>query len=92
MTFEEIYQQAKLEWESLYHGDTPVILIGTATCGRAAGAIPVLKAFEQELSRHNINARIVEVGCIGLCSFEPLVTIIKPDSFEHSWFRIMRFI
>ena len=81
MTFEEIQVQAESDWESLYHGECPHILIGTATCGRAAGALPVVEAFRRELARQRAQATVTEVGCIGLCSLEPLVTIIKPDSF-----------
>ncbi len=81
MTFKEIQNQAKSDWNSLYHGEVPHILVGTATCGRAAGALPVVEAFNRELSRRNAQAKVSEVGCIGLCSLEPLVTIIKPDSF-----------
>jgi NADH-quinone oxidoreductase subunit F len=81
MTFEEIQKQAKLDWVSQYHGEAPHILIGTATCGRAAGALPVVEAFNKELAKSNTRAKVTEVGCIGICSLEPLVTIIKPDSF-----------
>ncbi|HEX75105.1 MAG TPA: 4Fe-4S binding protein [Dehalococcoidia bacterium] len=81
MTFEEIQKQAKSDWDSLYHGEVPHILIGTATCGRAAGALPVVEAFNKELATRNAQAKVTEVGCIGLCSLEPLVTIIKPGSF-----------
>ena len=81
MTFEEIQKQAKADWDSVYHSELPHILIGTATCGRAAGALKVVEAFNNELARQNAQATMTEVGCIGLCSLEPLVTIIKPDSF-----------
>ena len=81
MTFEEIQNQAKTDWNSLYHGEVPHILIGTATCGRAAGALAVAGAFKKELSRRSAQAKVTEVGCMGLCSLEPLVIIIKPDSF-----------
>ncbi len=81
MTFEEIQNQAKVDWDSLYHGEVPHILIGTATCGRAAGALPVVEALNKELARRHAQAKVTEVGCIGLCSLEPLVTIIKPGSF-----------
>ena len=81
MTFEEIQRQARSGWDSLYHGEVPHILIGTATCGRAAGALPVVEAFKEELARQSAEAEVTEVGCMGLCSLEPLVTIIKPDSF-----------
>jgi NADH-quinone oxidoreductase subunit F len=81
MTFEQIEKQAKADWDSQYHGEVPHILIGTASCGRAAGALPVVDAFNAELAKRKAKARVTEVGCIGLCSFEPLVTIIKPVSF-----------
>jgi NADH-quinone oxidoreductase subunit F len=81
MTFEEIQKQAKADWAAGYHGEVPHILIGTASCGRAAGALPVVEAFKSRLAKTNSAAKVIEVGCIGLCSLEPLVTIIKPDSF-----------
>jgi len=77
MTFDEIQYQALSEWRAL--SEKPRILIGTATCGRAAGAIEVVKAFEKELARQNADAIITQVGCMGLCYAEPLVIIIKPN-------------
>lgn len=58
------------------------ILIGTATCGRAAGAMETIKAFEEELARRGIDVAITKVGCMGLCYAEPLVTISKPESLR----------
>lgn len=81
MTLEDIRALAKSDWDSLYHGEVPHILVGTATCGRAAGALAVVEAFNNELAKQSTQATITEVGCMGLCSLEPLVTIIKPDSF-----------
>ena len=78
MTFDEIRSEAVSEWEALEQGDKPRIYIGTATCGRASGALTVLEAIESELARHNLEAIIVHVGCIGLCYAEPLVDIAKP--------------
>ena len=80
MTFEEIEAQAKSEWKDLQ--SNAHILIGTPTCGRAAGALATLEAFKKELSRRKIDVRIIEVGCMGLCYAEPLVTISKPGSFR----------
>jgi len=79
MTFEDIRAKAISEWEALEHSDKPCILIGAATCGQAAGALPVLEAINAELVRHNIDAIVAQVGCIGLCYAEPLVDIIKPN-------------
>jgi NADH-quinone oxidoreductase subunit F len=88
MTFAELQASAKQDFEALYNGDVPVILVGTATCGRAAGAMGVIAAFERELSRQKVQAKIVEVGCMGMCSLEPLVTIIKPQSFAVCYHRV----
>jgi len=77
--FDEIRNQAISEWEALQHSEKPCILVGTATCGRAAGAMTVLEAINRELSRLNIDAIVTQVGCIGICYAEPLVDIIKPN-------------
>ncbi|MBI2829591.1 MAG: NADH-quinone oxidoreductase subunit NuoF [Chloroflexi bacterium] len=79
MSFEDIRKEAIAEWEALQHSSKPRILIGTATCGRAAGAMSVLDVIRQELDRHSIDATITQVGCIGLCHAEPLLDIVKPD-------------
>ncbi len=78
MTFDEIRSQAISEWEALEHSDKPRILVGAATCGRAAGAGAVLEAINSALAQHNLEAVITQVGCIGLCYAEPIVNIIKP--------------
>ena len=78
MTFDEIRKQALSKWEALQHSKKPRIYVGTATCGRAAGASAVLEAINRELSQRNIQAIVTQVGCIGLCYTEPLVDIIKP--------------
>ena len=79
MTFDELQSKAVSEWEALEHSAKPRILIGTATCGRAAGALTVLEAINSELAKRNIDAIITQVGCIGLCYAEPLVDIVKPN-------------
>jgi NADH-quinone oxidoreductase subunit F len=78
--FQEIKRQADIEWEELWEGGKPLILIGTATCGRSAGSLNVKKVFEDELSGRGVDANIIEVGCMGPCYAEPLVCIIKSDN------------
>jgi len=80
MTFEEISNKAKSEWAAMQN--STYILIGTATCGRAAGAMATIAAFEEELARRGIEVTITKVGCMGLCYAEPLVTISKPGSLR----------
>jgi NADH-quinone oxidoreductase subunit F len=41
----------------------------------------VLGAFRREIAGLEGKARVSEVGCMGLCSYEPLVVIIKPGDF-----------
>jgi len=70
-----IQEKAKKEWDKFCLIERPRILIGSATCGRAAGALAVKRSFEEELKKANIKADIYEVGCIGMCYAEPLVEI-----------------
>lgn len=54
------------------------IMVGTATCGRAAGALNVLETMRSEISKHQLDAQVLEVGCLGYCYAEPMVIISKP--------------
>lgn len=80
MIFKEIKKRAESQWKGFE--DRTHILIGTATCGRAAGALEVIEAFQNEFLRRNINIPIVQVGCMGLCYAEPLVVISKPEALR----------
>ncbi len=77
MTFEQIQQNAIAEFEALELDDKPRIYIGTATCGRSAGALKIHEHLCAELERRNLDAQVIEVGCIGLCYLEPLIYIAK---------------
>ncbi|MFC1582276.1 NADH-ubiquinone oxidoreductase-F iron-sulfur binding region domain-containing protein [Planctomycetota bacterium] len=76
-----VESQVRVEegWDILRQSGKPVILVGTATCGRSAGALSVLQAFRDELKDRSIDADVVEVGCMGPCYAEPLINIVKPD-------------
>lgn len=65
--------------------DKPVIYIGAGTCGLGAGADKTKKEIERYLANKNIDAEIVEVGCIGLCAAEPLVDIKLPGKNRISF-------
>ena len=49
MDFEEIRRQANSLREAALAGSKPRILIGTGTCGTAAGAEDILRTLDQEL-------------------------------------------
>ena len=51
------------------------ITVGMGTCGIAAGARQTMQAILQELDARGIDAHVATVGCIGMCSKEPLVDI-----------------
>ncbi len=78
LNFQEMKRRAESHWQELFEGDKPVIIVGAATCGRAAGAVEVLQAIRDELRRQKVDYPIVEVGCLGHCYAEPLVIISKP--------------
>lgn len=85
--YNDLKREAGIEYEKVLNTrDTrdTIITIGTATCGRSAGATEVLEAIQKTLREHNLQARVVTVGCHGHCYAEPLVTI-----FKSGWPRIV---
>jgi NADH-quinone oxidoreductase subunit F len=77
--YEEIKNKAKSLYEDKINSAVPKILIGTGTCGISMGAKEIIAEFENQLKKHNLQAKILKVGCLGICSFEPLVCIMKKD-------------
>ena len=75
----ELVLQAKDSWENLFNVNTPTILVGTATCGRSAGALEVRDALTDEAEKQEVDVNIIEVGCIGLCYAEPIIVVYKPE-------------
>jgi len=79
-------EAALQKWDSqLVHSDIPVIYLGTASCGIAAGALDVLETIQQTLSELGQPARIVQVGCIGPCYLEPIMDIAMPGGPRVSY-------
>jgi len=56
----------------------PIIYVGAGTCGISAGANKSLVKIKAFIEERKIDAEILEVGCIGLCSEEPLVDVQLP--------------
>jgi NADH-quinone oxidoreductase subunit F len=77
LTFQRIKNRAEARYRELQKAKA-VIMVGAATCGRAAGALKVLRAFKDELKKHNLDCPVFEVGCMGHCYAEPIVIITKP--------------
>ncbi len=56
----------------------PVIYIGAGTCGLGAGAGKTINSVSSYLNNKDIDAEIIEVGCIGLCAAEPIIDVQLP--------------
>jgi NADH-quinone oxidoreductase subunit F len=65
--------------------ETPVFYIGAGTCGLGAGAAKTIAAIKEYLAQHQIAANLVEVGCNGMCSDEPIVDIQLPGCARVSF-------
>ncbi|HOP85010.1 MAG TPA: NADH-quinone oxidoreductase subunit NuoF [Syntrophorhabdaceae bacterium] len=76
---------AKNKWKDLEDNKIPIIFVGAASCGRAAGALELMPEIEKFIGEHNINAEILQVGCIGPCYLEPLVDIKMPGQPRISY-------
>jgi NADP-reducing hydrogenase subunit HndB len=71
---QELRQQLQGDIKARAETNT-TITVGMGTCGIAAGAREVMHAILAELDARDINAHVTTVGCIGMCSREPLVDI-----------------
>ena len=78
-------KKAEQKWASLMTSEEPVIYLGMASCGRAAGALEVMAAVKETLEEHNLKAKIIEVGCIGPCYLEPLMDVVVPGQPRISY-------
>ena len=77
MNFNDFIKLSKGEYRNLINDEAPVVLIGAATCGNSAGAWTIKKVMVEELEKNKGECKVIEVGCIGLCYAEPIITIIK---------------
>ena len=61
------------------HADATHVVIAMGTCGIAAGAKGVLKAFMAEANKLGLlNMTVAQTGCMGYCSLEPMVEVTCP--------------
>jgi NADH-quinone oxidoreductase subunit F len=76
--FTSLVEEAERRSKELKEKDGPKFFVGMATCGRAAGAVETIAALKGTLEERGIDARIVNVGCLGHCYAEPLVIVHNP--------------
>lgn len=58
--------------------ELPMIFVGMGTCGLASGAAKVWEKIQTELTKLNISADMIPVGCVGYCAKEVIVDIKLP--------------
>jgi len=65
------------------------VVVGMATCGISAGARPVLTAFVEEVAKRNLNnVQVVQTGCIGMCTYEPIVEVYTPGKEKVTYIHV----
>ncbi len=57
----------------------PLIFVGCGTCGLGAGAGSTLEMVHAYLKEKEIDANVIETGCIGLCAVEPIMDVCLPS-------------
>jgi NADH:ubiquinone oxidoreductase subunit F (NADH-binding)/(2Fe-2S) ferredoxin len=75
--YQKLQTQASEHWEQLTNGPIPLIRIGSAMCGHAAGAFRISDKFKHLIKSKSLNVNLNHVGCLGLCYAEPIVEVKK---------------
>ncbi|MCC3145025.1 (2Fe-2S) ferredoxin domain-containing protein [Halanaerobium sp. Z-7514] len=74
----ELRDKVKKDMKKRDQGTRPEIIVGMGTCGIAAGAREILKAILEEVETRDIDVRVTQTGCIGMCEKEPLIDVRMP--------------
>lgn len=61
------------------------VVVGMATCGIAAGARPVLNTIVEEVANNQIPVTVLQTGCIGMCTLEPIVEVFDKDDNKTTY-------
>jgi NADH-quinone oxidoreductase subunit F len=75
------------EWKALILEERPVhaktIAVTAGTCGRSAGALPVIEALRTEIAKQGLEKTVglVVTGCHGYCELEPSLIIYPEEIF-----------
>jgi len=70
---------------STLYPDRLKVLIGSASCGIAAGARDVETAAVEAVKQLQLEATVSRTGCIGFCQREPIVDLVLPDGPRVSY-------
>lgn len=84
-----IKEKASAVRKQALKGATSRIIVGTATCGVAAGARGVVNAFNQEVAARKLSGvAVTETGCSGRCDLEPLVQVMKDGEAPIMYYHV----
>ena len=65
------------------------ILVGLATCGIAAGAVPVLKKINEVVENEKLaDVAVSQTGCIGICQYEPVVEVYEAGKEKVTYIKM----
>lgn len=59
------------------------IVVGTGSCGLAAGAGKVLGSLSEAIALGKLDATVEQTGCIGMCHLEPIVDIYSGEDYAR---------
>ena len=74
----ELRNKVQKEMKKRDQGTRAEIIVGMGTCGIAAGARDILKAVLAEIEKRDLDVRVTQTGCIGMCEKEPLIDVKLP--------------
>jgi len=74
----ELKNKVQKEMKKRDQGTRAEIIVGMGTCGIAAGARDILKAVLAEVEKRDLDVRVTQTGCIGMCEKEPLFDVKLP--------------
>ena len=84
----EALERCAIHGRASLYPDRVKIMVGMATCGRAAGAEEVLEAVREEVEGKHLPYVVAETGCIGWCSQEPLLVVWAPGRGRVTYGRV----
>lgn len=80
---------ATIRRERLVH---PVIYLGMGSCCRLSGADETLQAIRQYIVDHKPEATLIQTGCMGLCSEDPLMGVQLPGKTRIIFRKVTRLL
>jgi NADP-reducing hydrogenase subunit HndB len=82
------YREEAQQQISAAQADDTRIIVGMGTCGIAAGARDVMTAIHEEINKRNLQVKVLQTGCIGMCEQEPLVDVQRPGEQRVTYGRV----